>query len=671
MRIMLITIFMFFLILSSYAQNKYYIYFKDKGVTENSKLLKTSEQFKLAEKELTSEAIERRKQVMGDNYITFEDLPINEDYIDIISELGIKIQNNLKWFNAVTAYLDDRQIELINKLLFVEKIELVRTFKQKPEEYSLTVIQPSLSKINFLLDYGPSFTQNNLSEIPAVHDLGIKGTDIIIGILDTGFRWKTHPSLQNNKVIDEWDFIQQDNNTANQAGNGDVPNQDAHGTSVFSIMAGNASGSLIGPAYDAKFYLAKTEYVPTETNVEEDNYAAGIQWLESKGVDITSSSLGYSIFDAGQKSYTFPEMDGKTTIVAKAANLAFDRGVSTFTAAGNEGSTSWGATYGGNTKGKIISPGDAYNIITVGAVDFNNNVVSFSSRGPSADGRFKPEIVAMGSGVYNASTSGSYSSGGGTSYATPIAAGIAGLLKSAFPHLNNRQIRQIMIEAGDNVSSPNNDRGYGLISAKRVITFPNLNKINNVYRLNKIFNSFTNVKSNTAKVNYKVGNGSIQNASMIQDGTYKFYFDFPVQNDGQEISFYFVYETSSASIREPANGEYKSKYGSLITTYSFVSSIDEEIIPNDYTLLQNYPNPFNIETRIEFKSIKETDATVIIYNLLGQKVRTLFYGKSQIGTNSFIWDGKDNHGLIVPSGTYFYSLYIDGIFHNKKMLLLK
>jgi subtilisin family serine protease len=671
MKILLVTICLFFLIINSFAQNKYYIYFKDKGISENSKLPKSSEQFILAEKELTSEAIKRRQQVMGDNYITFEDIPINQNYVNRITELGIKIQNNLKWFNAITAYLNNQQLEVVNKLDFVEKVELVRTFKHKPEENFPIVVPETLNKNNFLLDYGPSFTQNNLSEIPAVHDLGIKGTDVIIGILDTGFRWKTHPALQNNKVLDEWDFIQQDNNTANQPASGDTPSQDAHGTSVFSIMAGNASGSLIGPAYDSKFYLAKTEYVPTETNIEEDNYAAGIQWLESKGVHITSSSLGYSIFDPGQKSYIFPEMDGKTTIVAKAANLAFDRGVSTFTAAGNEGTSPWGAAYGGNTKGKIISPGDAFNIITVGAVDFNNKVVGFSSRGPSADGRIKPELVAMGSGVYNASANGGYGSGGGTSYATPITAGIAGLLKSAYPHLNNRQIRQIMIEAGDNVSSPNNDRGYGLISAKRAITFPNLNKINNVYRLNKIFNSFTNVKTNTAKVNYKVANGSLQNASMIQDGAYKFYFDLPIQNDGQEISFYFVYETSSASIREPASGEYKFKYGSLITTYSFVSSIDEEIISKDYQLLQNYPNPFNIETRIEFKSTRETNAALIIFNLLGQKVRALFTGQSKIGTNSIVWDGKDNNGIIVPSGTYFYSLNIDGKYLNKKMLLLK
>ena len=245
-------------------------------------------------------------------------------------------------------------------------------------------------------------------------------------------------------------------------------------------MAGFDEGNLIGPAFNASYVLAKTEYVPAETHVEEDNYAAALEWMDSIGVDITSSSLGYSEFDDSVFSYNYKDMDGKTTIVTKAAEMAFDRGLVVITSAGNEGNTSW--KY-------ITAPGDGFNTLTIGAVSSTNIVTSFSSEGPTFDGRIKPEIVAMGSGVINAraGTIDGYGSGGGTSYSAPIAAGIAGLLLSAHPHLTNTQVRKIMIDSGDNFENPDNERGYGLISAVRALTYPNLEAIDGGFRVHKLF----------------------------------------------------------------------------------------------------------------------------------------------------------------------------------------
>ncbi len=178
----------------------------------------------------------------------------------------------------------------------------------------------------------------NLSHIPAVHDMGITGEGVRIGILDTGFDWENHISLSGRTVIAEYDFVYNDFETANDEFDESFQ-QHNHGTSVFSIMAGFDEGNLIGPAFNSEFVLAKTEYLPKEIHAEEDNYAAALEWMDSIGVDITSSSLGYSygFEDYGEVSYTYEDMDGKTTIVTKAAELAFDRGIVVITSAGNEG----------------------------------------------------------------------------------------------------------------------------------------------------------------------------------------------------------------------------------------------------------------------------------------------------------------------------------------------
>ncbi len=231
-------------------------------------------------------------------------------------------------------------------------------------------------------NYGSSFNQMNLSDVPVVHSKNITGKNVLIGILDSGFDWKQHNSLKDRNVLAEYDFIFNDSVTANQPE--DIAGQDSHGTYVFSVLAGFEDSVLIGPAFNASFILAKTEDIRGETHIEEDNYAAALIWMESLGVDITTSSLGYNIFDSGY-SYSYADMDGRTTIVTKATNLAFERGVATFTAAGNEGNnSSWG--------GYILAPADAYNIVSVGAVDEFGDIAGFSSHGPTSDGRIKPEV---------------------------------------------------------------------------------------------------------------------------------------------------------------------------------------------------------------------------------------------------------------------------------------
>jgi subtilisin family serine protease len=538
----------------TYGQEKYLIFFKDKGIEPGERLNKSSTLYKQALDNLTERAVERRKKNMGDEIITYEDLPLREDYINELKFKGIEIVHKLTWFNAVSAYLKEDQLNDIKNLSFVKKVEPVKVFKSKKQENSGTILQKGSSP-NTGLDYGNSFGQLELCDIPIVHSRGITGEGVILGLLDTGFDWNDHEALINVNVIDEYDFVFNDTITADEPE--DAPGQHNHGTSVMSEVAGFMNGTLIGASFSSSFLLAKTEYVPTETHVEEDNYAAALIWMENLGVDATSSSLGYSEFDPGQTSYTYADMDGQTTIVTIACELAFERGIVTITSAGNEGNSPW--FY-------ITAPADGFNTIAVGAVNSSNSVASFSSHGPTYDGRIKPDILTQGVGVYAASASGftSYTSSfGGTSAAAPLALGIAGLLLSAHPHLINEQVRDILQKTSDNYNSPSNTRGYGLASAQKAIEFPNLEEEDGSFTLHKIL-FLDGINPSSAKINYFAGSGFIE-MPLIFDGTLKYNFTFPSISLDQEVKFYFTYQDSSGNnLREPINENYEFVYGEFI-----------------------------------------------------------------------------------------------------------
>ncbi len=645
----------------SFPQGKYYIYFKDKGIQKTETLNKFSNEYLKAIENLSERSIQRRMKTLGeDNIINYDDLPIQQNYIDALTSHGIKIENRLTWFNAVTSYLNDIQKSFIGTLSFVDKIEPVRVFNLKREEI---ISANQLGKITSNQDqikYGSSFTQLNISDIPQVHAKGINGEGIIIGILDTGFKWKEHESLINANVIGEYDFIFKDSITANQSG--DRSDQHNHGTAVFSVIGGYKDSVLIGAAFNSSFILAKTEDMRSETQVEEDNYASALIWMESLGVDITTSSLGYNEFDDSVYSYKYSDMNGNTTIVTKAAELAFQRGIVTLSAVGNEGDDPW--FY-------LIAPADGFNTIAVGAVTSNNVLANFSSRGPSSDGRIKPEIVAQGVGVFSASSSrfNSYTTLNGTSLATPIAAGVASLLLSAHPHLKNTQVRNILMETADNSSSPDNERGYGLISAANAISFPNFQVENNTFKLNKIFLNDSGVDVSGVKLNYTTNGNDYLSKDMTFDGTLKFITDISLLPDGQMVDFYFTFKDRLGNeLREPGNNTtYKFKYGDLNIYHNLSVPV-----PYDFGILsQNYPNPFNNITTIEFKASSVEHAEIVIIDAIGQKIKTLFNGLTKKDRNIIQWDGLTDSGVTAASGVYLYILKIAGQEFGKKMILLR
>lgn len=657
-------IMIFFLLFSAFpfAQSKYLIYFKDKGITPSQSVSKQN--FEQAEQLLSKRSIERRMKNMGGNYITYEDIPLKKEYINILKSYGIKIKRNLKWFNAVSAFLTAEQLNQISSLNFIKKIEPVKILKSKNNlGNSLNEnIKPgnSLFKNKSVndLNYGMSYSQLNLIDIPKVHSRGITGQNVVVGFLDSGFDWRDHECFSNTNVIAEYDFIFDDTITANERV--DTPAQHNHGTLVFSTAGGFKDSTLIGGTYSSAFILAKTEDIRSETQVEEDNYAAALEWMDSIGVDITSSSLGYSEFDEAEDSYTYADMDGKTTVVTKAAELAFSRGIVTITAAGNEGNTNWGY---------INAPADGFNTIAVGAVTNTNLVASFSSFGPTSDGRIKPDVVAQGVLVIGASAAGfdSYGYQQGTSLATPLACSAASLLLSAHPHLLNTQVRSILLRTADNSSTPDNDRGYGLISASRAISYPNLEMVNNQFRLHKIFIENPAIDPSSVKVFYFTNTEGPFEGNMYFDGNLRFNFDFPVFTNGNAVNFYFSFRDSSVGdLREPSGETYRFVYGDPLIS----SNSSDPIPPADFYLEQNFPNPFptpsNPSTKILYQVPEEGFVTLKIFDILGNEVRTVVNEVQQRGRYTISINSSD-----LASGVYIYQLRV-GIFGwVRKMVVLK
>jgi len=671
----IVILFLFVFAAVSYSQTKYFIYFKDKGVNKTQTLSKSSLLYIEAVNSLSERSIARRKKSMGNNFITYEDLPVRKDYINELKDLGVKIIWELKWFNAVSAYLTSEQKSQVLKLKYVNKIEPVKTITYiRPNN---SVSRQSLYKSTAIsgFNYGPSYTQDELIKIPEVQAKGIDGNGVIIGLLDSGFRWKTHESLKARKVIAEYDFVFDDSITANQdsviidpdSGKviniGDIPGQDTHGTNVFSIIGGFKQGEIIGPAFNASYILAKTEDERSESHIEEDNYARALIWMDSLGVDITSSSLGYSQFDDPTEDYTYADMNGKTAIVTKAAEMAFQRGILTMTSAGNEGNQKWHY---------IVAPADGFNTIAVGAVNSDNIVAGFSSRGPTFDGRIKPDVVAQGVDVYHADPydSAAYSSGDGTSYAAPLASGTAALLLSTYPYLTNVQTRDILLRTAGNFYTPNNDRGYGLVSAAKAISFPNLENVNGEYILHKIFLSFNKINPATVVLNYSAVGSAVSQLNMNYDGKLKYNASLPDFADSKRVEFYFTFSDSSgANFREPSNVNYYFNYGDLLVKTLDNSTAELPFI--DDVLDQNRPNPFSGITKIRFNSAGNENAKIIIYNILGKKIKNLYNGISQAGINTVYWDGTTGAGVQAASGIYIYTLNLNGKFYSRKMVYVK
>lgn len=673
----------FTVLLTSQENQKYWVYFKDKGeYSQQAGIIhKGSTAYSLATEQLTESALNRRAKVLpADQLVDYQDLPLNRSYIKSIQQIGGELKQKVRWMNAASFLLSTEQIEQIQKLTFVEAVKPVARFFRKDLTDIGANANSSFQK-TLGYDYGLSLAQYSAVKIPEVHDLGINGEGVLVGMLDTGFRWRLHESLRNTKVIAERDFINNDDTTSNQTG--DPSGQDAHGTLVMSILGSYMPGRVVGPAFNADFILAKTEYVPTETQIEEDWWAAGIEWMENHGADVVSSSLGYNIFDNGL-GYRWEngDFDGKTSVTAKAAARAARLGVVVVTAMGNESN-------GNGVRGTLVCPADADSILSVGAITIAGSLASFSSTGPTNDNRIKPDVVAPGVSVYSGVIPGpsTYGYSQGTSAATPITAGVAALLLSSRPELTPIQVREALRNTADRVevsrfpAHPNNFVGWGRVNAFKALSYPSIHTgLSNYYvatyvgKVGGIFSdsvslifSSNMVSYDTLKMDKYFGSSSSSN------GTYRVFLTG--MSIGTRISFYIVGKDSSGkTIRIPQDSlmAYSFVYGS---TQIITDKLKQPQLPAKFELNQNYPNPFptpfNPGTTIRFDSPQRGEGTIIIYNLLGEKIRLLHDGLIREGINYFYWDTRNSHGIAVPSGVYFYQIRTNLFSADRKMVLIR
>ena len=479
-----------FLLNKASASEKMWIYFTDK---DNSGQNIT----------LDDKAIQRRLKV--DIKDTWYDRPVAQSYIAVMEELGAVIHNKSRWLNAVSITSDINIINEISLLPFVKKTVPVAVYKKNKREFSQLQSSRKLSVIDSL-DYGYAQEQIEQINCHTAHQAGYTGQGVRVLILDTGFN--TERSVFDSlTIIDEWDFINNDGNTENEAN--DYSSQHNHGTMVFSTLAGYDPGNLIGPAFGAEFLLAKTEDVTNESQVEEDNYVAALEWGEQLGADIMSSSLGYLDW------YSYCDMDGNTGVTTIAVDIATSLGMLCITSAGNWGTSSPPPNPCDTLYYYISAPADADSVISVGAVNSNGEIAFFSSHGPTYDGRIKPEVCARGVSTWGVNAnSDSYRTGSGTSLSAPLVSGAAAVILSAHSDWTPMQVREAMMMTADRVDNPDNNYGYGVIDVMAAIDYETSSiNHNNIPDEFLILNVYPNPFNPTTTIRFSV---EARHASLLQ-----------------------------------------------------------------------------------------------------------------------------------------------------------
>ncbi|MBA4849869.1 S8 family serine peptidase [Emticicia sp. BO119] len=422
------------------AQNQYLVVFKDKASSDYS--ISNPKQF------LSDRSIQRRiKQNIA---ITERDLPPNTAYLSEVSKTGARILYKSRWLNAALIDASPAILNQVLKLSFVKGLEGKGDIRNaRTGEVAESAKPRSKFDSEEVTDNGFSQTQLAMLGADKMHQRGFKGEGMLIGVLDSGFQNADQLSFfkdlfTDKRVIGTYDFVDRELN---------VYNDHSHGTNVLSCMAAYESGKIVGTAYKASYLLLRTEDVFSETRREEANWLFGAEMADSVGVDVINTSLGYSTFDNPAQDYKYSDMNGDRALATRAADWAAQAGILVVASAGNEGSGSW----------KYIgTPADADSIIAVGAVAGNRSVASFSSYGPSIDGRTKPDLAAQGYQTLVGTPSNSLGYSNGTSFASPLLAGFAASFWQAFPELTNMQVRQYLIRSASQYENPDDRVGYGI-----------------------------------------------------------------------------------------------------------------------------------------------------------------------------------------------------------------
>ena len=420
-------------VFSQQFEYKFFISFSDKDFSE----YKISE----PEKYLSSRSLERRQN--QNILLNKSDLPVSKLYVSQVREEGFKVLTKTKWFNGIvvsttdSSLIDNINFSFVDSVFYFGKWTVGNKEHRKGFSFS--------SK----MDYGASLNQIYMLWGDSLHYHGFRGENMLIAVLDAGFYNVDSLSCfdklnSEGRILGTYDFVEQEQ---------EVYKDNTHGMMVLSCMASDLEGEIIGTAPDADYYLLRTEDVYSENVIEEYNWLCAAEFADSIGADIINSSLGYTTFDYAIQNYTYNDLDGKTAPSSIAATMASRKGLIVVNAAGNSGNSGWK---------HIGVPADSDSILTVGGVDENKEMASFSSYGPTSDNRIKPSVCAQGKNASVMNSSGKVIKANGTSFASPILAGMVACLWQAHPNKTNMEIINAIIRSASLFNTPNNQEGYGL-----------------------------------------------------------------------------------------------------------------------------------------------------------------------------------------------------------------
>jgi len=442
-------------------QQAYWVEFTDKGQWE---LLDPPALHDAAfEQGLTEASLERRRieGIAEADLITISDLPPDPGYLSVVVEAGADIEQVSRWFNLASVKAEPGVVERISELPFVRSVKPMGYLQATYSEYEVVGEFDGMPAPGPGIDaagtYGPSYLQALQVNAVEAHRLGYTGRGVLMAVIDGGFTLD-HEAYEHIDVYATWDVTSNDDEVHQEPE--DAEGQTGHGTLCLSTIAGYQPGNLIGTAYEATFVLVKSEFIPTETIQEEDDYVAGLEWAERLGVRVTSSSLGYTDW------YNAALTDGDTPITSRAINRARELGVLCVTSAGNEGPQPH----------TIGPPGDNWGGLTIGAVDSNGVIGKFSSRGPTADGRTKPDLVGRGVRCVcvRPFSERAYFLVNGTSLSTPVVAGVAALVRGAHPDWSVEKCIRALKSTADHADRPDNVYGWGTPDAVAAINYPEI-----------------------------------------------------------------------------------------------------------------------------------------------------------------------------------------------------
>lgn len=640
---LLAVLLLFFSAAADAQMSRYIVQLKDKAF--NTYNIANPSQF------LTQRAIDRRARY--NIAIDSLDLPVTGRYIDSIRLSGnVTILNTSKWLNQVAIRTTDAAaLAKINAFPFVAGATAVASFtgNNHPPVNKQLDVSPFADagsgggfpeSLTDVYSYGSSNGQVKIHNGNFLHNLGFRGQGMQLAMMDAGFyhylSLPTFDSMRNNnQVLGTWDFV------ANESS---VDEDYFHGMQCLSTIAANIPGTFVGTAPKTSFYLYRTEDVASEYPIEEQNWAAAAERADSLGVDITSTSLGYFDFDNPSLSYTYANMDGNTSISARAADIASKKGMLNIVAAGNEGTSSWHY---------LITPSDADSVLAVGAVDTLGNVAGFSSYGPSSDGQVKPAVAAVGWRAAVASTAnGMPVFGNGTSFACPNMAGIATCLWQAFPEANNMAIIDALQKSSHNYNSPNNRVGYGIPDVKKA--FAILSKT--LYRQQGFI---TNCEA-ALQLSVKTGNKiSIVTERKLSGESNYSVIDSLVQTG--DFALRNLNITDDLQGQPEGTAWYRIKMSVEADTSFYLDSLSLSV-PNCISTAAGIsigPNPVQSELSVKVKLENAGTVQVSVYSISGQRVYHL--SNRQAANLQFNYK--------IPFSAFSEGLYVVAVYADGKKLI--